>query len=287
MKNKLQILLLIGITVLKGQDAGEFFPGGLNIKPFAANYLEPKLGFLFNIDQSVRSNNQNTLELEIGNTIDVYKFTISENEFISIGADLFTYSRLRSEKNFKFPVETIDYLFGINAGYKSRSEFFQYGARFRFSHISAHLVDGLYRNGNFNCEQCVDWADKKPFVYSKEFIELMPFISYMDFRLYAGYTYNYNIKPAFLGKNGFQFGFDYYYQISSDTKIFPFAGYDLRITETTSYASNQTINAGLKFGKLQGKGISVYLIYYDGYSKHGEFWDQKINYSAIGFNLDL
>ncbi len=28
--------------------------------------------------------------------------------------------RARSENNFKFPVETVDYLFGVNGSYKSK-----------------------------------------------------------------------------------------------------------------------------------------------------------------------
>lgn len=283
-----KIFLLLFITgLIYSQERGEFFPSNLNIQPFTAYYLEPKLGFLFNITQTELSDNQNTLRLEIGNSIDVYKYLLGNNEILSFGADLFTYSRLRSEDKFKFPVETIDYLFGINIGYKKLTGDNAYGVRIRFSHISAHLVDGLYRSGNFNDQNYDDWTGGFPFVYSKEFIEVMPFYSINNFRLYTGYTYNYNIKPADLGKNTFQLGFDYYYDHFSSIKFYPFAAYDIRITELIDYEVNHSVSAGIKFGKINQKGISVYLHYYEGNSIHGEFWNKAISYTSLGFNLDL
>src|SRR5205823_6124554 len=34
---------------------------------------------------------------------------------LTLGADFFTWTRLRSTGNFKFPVEAVDYYFGVNA----------------------------------------------------------------------------------------------------------------------------------------------------------------------------
>ena len=91
----------------------ELFPSDLNIQPFTANILEPKAGFLFSMDN-------NKLRLDISTSRDIVKW-FDDGETISIGADLFTFTRLRSTDNFKFPVETIDYLFGLNAGYKKQA----------------------------------------------------------------------------------------------------------------------------------------------------------------------
>ena len=85
------------------------------------------------------------LRLDISTSRDIVKW-YDDDETISIGADLFTFTRLRSTDNFKFPVETIDYLFGFNAGYKKQLRM-KIGITvlgFRLSHISAHLVDGQY-----------------------------------------------------------------------------------------------------------------------------------------------
>ena len=39
------------------------------------------------------------------------------NSKLSFGADLFTYTLLRSQSDFHFPVDAVDYLFGVNFGY--------------------------------------------------------------------------------------------------------------------------------------------------------------------------
>ena len=132
------ILMLFSFSSISfAQWQHDLFPSDLNIQPFTANILEPKAGFLFSMDN-------NKLRLDISTSRDIIKW-YDDDETISIGADLFTFTRLRSTDNFKFPVETIDYLFGLNAGYKKQAEENrEYGIRFRLSHISAHLVDGQY-----------------------------------------------------------------------------------------------------------------------------------------------
>ena len=104
-------LFLIFITInLRAQWLNDWFPKDLNIQPFTANFIEPRAGTMFGLDE-------NKIRLDIGLSKDILQL-FSGKETISFGADLFTYTRLRSENDFKFPVETIDYLFGINAGYK-------------------------------------------------------------------------------------------------------------------------------------------------------------------------
>ena len=53
--------------------------------------------------------NNDLLELDIGATIDIVGLK-KKNTTYSFGVDFFTYSNLRSEDNFKFPVDAIDYL---------------------------------------------------------------------------------------------------------------------------------------------------------------------------------
>ena len=105
-------LLVLFSSISFAQWQHDLFPSDLNIQPFTANILEPKAGFLFSMDN-------NKLRLDISTSRDIVKW-YDDDETISIGADLFTFTRLRSTDNFKFPVETIDYLFGLNAGYKKQ-----------------------------------------------------------------------------------------------------------------------------------------------------------------------
>ena len=134
-KKNLILFLILFTSISYSQWKHELFPSDINIQPFTANFLEPKAGFLFSTDK-------NQLRLDISTSRDIVHWS-DENEMISIGADVFTFTRLRSTDDFKFPVETIDYLFGFNAGYKKKiCNDNEFGFRFRLSHISAHLVDG-------------------------------------------------------------------------------------------------------------------------------------------------
>ncbi|MCX6173321.1 MAG: DUF1207 domain-containing protein [Ignavibacteriales bacterium] len=268
----LLILLLSSITV--AQIEVEYFPDGLTIHPFAANTLEPKLGFLFKI-------NSNELQLNIGNSMDLVRIQKGKQTF-SVGADLFTWTLLRKENNFHFPVDAVDYLFGLNFGYKRVMHNFSFGARVRLSHISAHLVDGHY-NGILN-----QWNnDHYPRVYSREFIEGLAYVKYKRLRVYGGITYLYHVDPVEIKKDNYQLGFDYYFNKYFGGGITPFIGYDLKLVHLSKYTGNNSFTAGVKFGKIEGKGLSLAFNYYSGYSIHGEYFDSVDKYSSLSINLDL
>lgn len=273
MKIKFIILLLIPLQLFS-QKRLELFPNDLNVQPFTANILEPRLGFLFQLSQ-------NELRLDIGNSIDIIRFQ-DEEESYSFGADLFTYTLLRSEKDFHFPVDAVDYLFGFNASYKKVNGENQYGLRLRVSHISAHFVDGHFDNYKHQ------WRDNlNPRVYSREFVELMPFYSFGSFRVYSGFTFIFHVDPEYIGKDNYQLGFDYFATGLFSQNITPFAAYDFKIIHINNYEVNHSLYLGIKFGKPFGKGFSTYFNFYSGKSIHGQYFDINKNYTAVGINLDL
>lgn len=271
------ILLVIPLfTVnLKAQDKMELFPAELNIQPFTANFLEPKLGFILKI-------NNNELRLDIGNTIDILQYQLDESTSLSFGADMFTYTFLRGETDFHFPVDAVDYLFGFNGSWKKQIGDDSYGIRVRLSHISAHFVDGHFDGKNGV------WLDNRPpRVYSREFLELIPFYSWNSLRVYGGFTYIFHVDPINLGKDIYHLGFDYFSENILGDNLHFFAGYDLRIVNIYDYHGNNTLNLGIKLGKVHGRGISIYYKYYSGKNIHGEYFDYNEKHSALGINLDL
>lgn len=274
-KKNILLFVLLYATISFSQWQHELFPADLNIQPFTANILEPKAGFLFNIDN-------NKLRLDISTSRDIVKW-YDENKSISIGADLFTFTRLRSTDNFKFPVETIDYLFGLNAGYKKQfSSDKEIGLRFRLSHISAHLVDGQYD------AQTQEWRERRdPFVFSKEFVELFPYYRVNTFRVYAGLTYIFHIVPEDIKQFNAQVGFDYFATQFGGESMTPFVAYDFKLSGNETYVGNNILSVGVKFGNWKNKGLSLYYTYISGKSIHGEYYDVNENYSAIGFNFEL
>lgn len=272
------ILIIISIFFLKissvAQTTTEWFPSNLNIQPFTAHFLEPKAGFhyLFDLEK---------VRIDIGTSHDIIYWK-AETESFSFGADFFTYTRARSENNFKFPVETVDYLFGLNGSYKNKSEKNEWGARLRFSHISAHLVDGYYDS------ESGSWLDgSEPFVYSREFFELIGYYKIYDIRIYGGVTYNIHIVPDEIKKGMFQVGFDYYATQIGTSLFTPFVAYDFKLTGIDEYSGNNIIAMGIKFGHPESRGFSILASYFSGKSVHGEFYDINESYFTLGINLDI
>ncbi len=268
------IYVMILISSIHPQVKQEWFPADLNIQPFTANVIEPKAGFEFLIGRS-------ELQLNVGISRDIYLMT-NENCSLSFGTDFFTYSRLRSERDFHFPVDAIDYLFGINAAYKMNKGTNEYGFRFRLSHISAHFVDGHFDH------RTSSWRDgRTPQVYSREFVEIFPFYKIETLRLYAGFTYIFNVTPEYLGKEIYQAGFDYYLPDMGFAIFSPFVAYDFKLGKIDKFSGSNSLVAGLKFGNPDSRGFSIRFSYLSGKSIHGEYFDIAEKYSSIGFNLEL
>jgi hypothetical protein len=273
--SKIIIILLIPFIIGSAQDKLELFPSDLLVQPFTANTLKPKLGFEF-------KNDKNELSLNIGNSVDIFHYNLDDNSKLSFGADLFTYTLLRSQSDFHFPVDAVDYLFGVNFGYINQFKNSRVGARLRISHISAHFVDGHYDKDN------QQWRDgRNPKVYSREFFELIPYYSFSNLRIYAGITYIYSIDPRDIGQDQYQAGFEYFGKGLINENITPYLAYDFRLINLYRYTGNNSFEAGVKIGKVESKGISFYFRYFSGYNIHGEYFDLKEDFTSIGFNLDL
>lgn len=271
-KSFLTLLLLIISTCSYSQSQSTWFPSNINIQPFTANFIEPRAGFAFEMGGK-------KIRLDISRSQDIVHLS-NENSLLSFGVDLFTFTRLRAESEFHFPVEAIDYLFGINSGYKITDGSTEYGIRFRLSHISAHFVDGQYdyklnfwRNG------------RTATVYTREFIELFPYYRYNGIRVYAGLTYLFHRKPLYVGKGIYQAGFDYYY--TKIEKIYPYVAYDFKLEKINKFSGSNILTAGIKFGDYKSRGLSIAVSYISGKSVHGEYYDLNESYTTIGFNLDL
>jgi hypothetical protein len=276
MIKNLTIAVTIVLSVnLYSQSIKEWFPAELNIQPFTSNLLEPRNGFMFALGED-------WLRLDIGTSRDILQLK-SDEETISFGVDLFTFTRLSSNDNFKFPVETIDFFFGINAGYNKHDGVREYGLRIRLSHLSAHLVDGRY---DVHSREWINGRD--PFTFSKEFIEFFPYYRVSGFRVYLGLTYIFHIIPEIINKGIYQVGFDYYILPFSNGSITPFIAYDFKLSGiNNTYFGNSIAKLGVKFGSPLSRGFSILISYISGKSIHGELFDLTENYLNIGFNLDL
>ena len=268
-KTYIYIVLLFNLILFY---IGKANPNNLLFKPLEANHLEARIGSFYEFED-------NKLRLDIGNSFDFYKFDIDTNNKISIGADFFILSRLRSEGRMKFPVETADYFFGINSCSKFKIFDLDMASRLRLAHISSHLIDGYVNNNNEFL--------KSPFVYSREFIDIIfAFNEYKNLRPYIGGTYIFSTIPKDVKRFFLELGTDFDYNIYKFISIK--GGYDFKLigVKNNLYIGCNSVQTGVKLNISNNIGISFLYYYYVGYSIHGMFYNQKDNYNGLGFQIN-
>ena len=134
----------------------------------------------------------------------------------------------------------------------------------------------------------MQWINNNlPRVYSREFVELMPYIKIDFLRLYGGLTYLFHTDPLVNNKFVYQFGLDYYRNDLRSSLIFPFIAADFKIDQNGSKILNQSYHVGIKFGNPDSKGVKLYFSYLNGMSIHGEFYDLEESYTSLGINIDF
>ncbi len=241
----------------------------LLFKPLTANTFEPRTGCFYQFSEV-------KLRLDIGASFDILSLSKTEDSEYRLGADFFTYTRLRSQKNFKFPVETSDYFFGINHSAKTRlfGEDFYY--RIRLAHISSHLVDGYSSDSIF-------W--KQPFVYSREFVTASgAFYIFEGFRAYLTLKYVFSMQHDDAEPLIPSIGFDFSKKLS---EIISFdGGYEFKIVGFDSeYFGINTAQMGITAKVSEFAGIFLGIYAFSGKSMHGMFYNQRDEYFGFGFQI--
>ena len=237
-----------------------------------ANQLESRIGAFY-------QSNKQKLRLDIGHSLDLIEIKNNEKYKMRAGGDFFILSRLRSEGKFKFPVETSDFFFGLNL---TGNIFSNYSFRVRIAHISSHLVDGYTF---YDTNKTTNFI-QEPFVYSREFVDLIAAYNSEYVRSYIGGTLVFSTIPKNLSKFIPQLGFDFDYSLYNFFNII--GGYDFKLVgtgEATKYLGCNSAQFGLKYKLSENTGLSFNFYYYSGASVHGMFYDIKENY--IGFGIQF
>lgn len=241
---------------------------GLLFKPLTANTFEPRVGCLFN-------SKDEKLRLDIGTSIDLLAINSTKSHPIRVGADFFTFTRLRSVGKMKFPVETSDYFFGINVTGKTYLFEKPLFLRVRAAHISSHLVDGLAVDSVFT---------KMPFVFSREFIDFAAALQFKPVRIYAGLNYVFSTKPKDISPLIPQAGFDFEQKFNSWLSLV--GGYDFKLPGIDGvYTAVHTGQLGLFFKTDDYLGVLLNFNAFKGKSIHGMFYNTEETFFGFGFQL--
>ena len=257
-------------------DSVYFFSTESIFKPLRSNIFEARTGFFKDIGDDY-------LRLDIGVSFDLVGLKTPESVY-SFGADFFTFSNLRSESNFKFPVDAIDYFFGVNFNARKQlSKNTGISGRLRISHISSHLQDGhQYERTD---------TIFTPLTYSREFLNLA---GIYDVRLSKELVMRNFLEAEFLfssipddfGRFSAGQGIEFRYTPAKILTLYLSNG--LRLTEVNGeYNLNENLEAGVRIGFAGTRGVNIFFTYYDGQDYKGQYYFRFTNYKAIGFDIDF
>jgi hypothetical protein len=255
-----------------------FVASGLLFRPLVANTFEARVGILERM-------NHEALRLDIGNSIDLIQYgDHATGRAIAMGVDFFTFTKLRSETNFHFPVDAVDYLFGINFSGELPTTAGPLAVRLRISHISAHMVDGHFEWTYWK------WRDgRNPQIYSREFVDLTvawePSVLDRDARFYFGAIPVFHIDPSTLPKLSWYCGGEYHRSVTDVIDVY--AAYQPTLLNINGWSVRHEAQAGIKVGNWNGRGVNIYYGYFSGKSIHGEYFDVYEHYTSLGMNFEF
>ncbi len=270
------ISLFFNIHSIYSQHTGIYFFSTERVfEPTRANIFEPRVGFLKNV-------NDKNLRLDIGLGIDLIGLRKCDAQY-SLGVDAFTFTNLRSESNFKFPVDAIDYFFGVNFNYtRPLSNHLFLSSRLRVSHISSHLQDGhIYEKSD---------TIFKPFTYSREFVDVAVVLDkFLDRTLIKNLfavNFLFSTIPDDFGLFAFQYGFEIQYYIHEFISLY--LSNDLKLATVSDKTNlNENLEMGIRIGEYNSRGVNLFFSYYDGQDYKGQYYKKYLNYKAVGMSVDF
>lgn len=253
--------------------------------PYAGKF-EPRIGgWVESADSKLR--------LDIGTSVNLWDVVPMADPTsrvgLVLGTEFFTWTRLRSAGGFKFPVEAVDYYFGLFGQFHllEINREWALNAKLRAAHISAHLVDGdslFFASGG------------KPMTYSREFLDLRvggdfggiaaPLKwGYVDLHPYVGGHFLFNTIPDTLGRFSPYAGVDLAWQ-QHNVPISLRAGYEARLNTELEPIGEHLIRAGIKLASVYANGVIIEGAYYSGRSPYGQLFNRRENYFSLGFSVE-
>ncbi|MBK7106421.1 MAG: DUF1207 domain-containing protein [Ignavibacteriae bacterium] len=266
--------------IISQENNFEFLPQGLHFLPIKANYEEAKIGILY------YPKNGN-LKVDIGNNIDLLAFNFTNlNSKLTFSIEFMAYALSTNYAEKRLQIDALDGFFGGNAAFSKKYISGKLISRFRIIHNSAHLVDG-----HFDSERNQWMNNDKPIPFTKDFGELLLGYQFLEnygtLRTYSAISYSTLIRPKILEKWNSYFGFEISSNkiIDNETNIFIASNFSLE--GNPKYQFNYNNLLGMKFGKMEKKGIVIYLSYFYGSNPFSEYYMKRVSQFGIGFFVDF
>lgn len=280
-------LLLFGGSIFGASHAQEpahtFLPDGLLFTPLIANHQEPRVGLRKEAASS-------RMKLDIGNSLDIVEFVLDTgNTRLRFGVDFFTYAFTTSSEGFRLQVDAVDGFFGGHVVLRRDMEKASLRLRLRLLHLSAHFLDGHYGEGT-------GWKDGRgPIPFTRDFGEMVGGIHFeagpWKTSVYGGFSYATLIRPVEIRR--FQFlGSLEVYNPEVIGPVFGkpcnvFAAYALTMVGLPAYQGQNNVEAGVKFGTMEGSGIRLFGGYFSGPDVFSQYYDLRRSHWGLGFAFDF
>lgn len=252
-----------GFPTLPAQTTGWVaLPAG---RPFPMLPSDPR-----DLKIALRKNSKGEIEADVGGyrSFAGWKGEIAgQDSVIHVGLEGQAYFVMRKEGS-KFPLQSSDGVIGLFGEAKRGDWMYQ----LRYTHLSAHLSDGLFNQRN-------------RFVYTRETISLRA-ARQLDFtRVYAGYHFLAHTKPD-LPRHSLQLGF---YSIFpwSWQRLHPYFGTDLKIRNAQE-GSTVYVSVGAALVSAQGTPpIRFVAGYLKGHDLRGQFYMERQEKWSGGLEMDF
>lgn len=283
--SKILLLLFVFIvsSILPQETKYELFPEGQNFMPLKASHQEARLGIMY-----YPSNGY--LKVDIGNSSDLFAISFEDNDKLTLAIDFMAYGLSTNYAGKRLQIAVLDGFFGGHGAYRLSFDERNLLIRFRIIHNSAHFVDGLWDSQN------AEWiGEDEPIPFTQDFGEITVadelLFNFGNIKYYGSIAYATMVRPAELEKWFFNAGVE----INSDKILGPilekpinlfFASHNVFAGKPKYKLSSNNI-LGIKFGEWYGKGLVLYLSYYNGNHKFSEYYYKRVSQFGIGFNVDF
>lgn len=260
-----------------------FLPGRILVLPFTANHQEPRVGIRKQIGSS-------RLKLDIGSTLDVVEYTISneKRKKLRAGIDFFTYALSTSANGLRLQIDAVDGFFGGHVSYQALDENNLFALRLRLLHLSAHFIDGHYDNSTGTWKNGI-----APIPFTKDFGELIGCyevrMSTFACLIYSGISYSTLIRPSSIERISTIHGVEAH---TTGETIFGkpcnwFIADNITLVGIPSYVGTNNFEAGIKLGEWAGSGMRIYLSYFSGLTVFSQYYNIRENHWGAGFAFDV
>lgn len=252
-----------GFTAAPSQEEGWVaLPAGRPFPSLVPDVRDLKLG--------LRKNNKNELEADVGGYRSFAGWrgsVLGEDSILHVGLEGNAYFQMKKEGS-KFPLQSSDGLIGLYGEAIRGAWMYQ----LRFTHISAHLSDGLYNI-------------RERIVYTRETLSLRAAYQWGFTRLYAGYHFLVHTKPD-LSRSSLQAGF-YSVLPASWHHIHPYVGADVRMRDSQE-GTTMNLTLGGALTSSQGTPtLRLLVAYLKGNDPRGQFYNVPTEKWSGGLEMDF